>query len=292
MRSDTMQKHQTIDSVRKMVRTWKENGSRVGLVPTMGFLHEGHESLMRAARKESDKVVVSIFVNPLQFGPSEDLDRYPRDLERDLAICERNKVDAVFCPDVSTMYPGDFYTSVGMKGLTGGLCGKSRPGHFTGVCTVVCKLFNIVGPDFAYFGQKDAQQLAIVRQMVTDLNIPVSIVGCPIVREPDGLAKSSRNTYLSPDERKAALALSRALRFAEQAVERGERDGKHLMDGMKSILEKEPLVRPEYIEIVDSENLRPLEILGGNVLFALAAKVGSTRLIDNTLLSLAPSHKK
>lgn len=287
-----MQQLNTIDSVKEIIRSWKKNDSRIGLVPTMGYLHEGHESLMQAARRNSDKVVVSIFVNPLQFGPTEDLERYPRDLEHDLEVCERNHVDAVFCPDVSVMYPGDFYTSVEMKGLTEGLCGKSRPGHFTGVCTVVCKLFNIVEPDSAYFGQKDAQQLAVIRQMVSDLNIPVSIIGCPIVREPDGLAKSSRNTYLSPDERKAALSLSRALRLAEQAVERGERDRKHIVDGMENILKQEALVRPEYIEIVDSAHLRPLETLGGDVLFALAARVGNTRLIDNTLLSLAPAQRK
>ena len=215
----------TIEEVRAQVREWKKEGKTVGFVPTMGYLHEGHASLMDAAGK-NDKVVVSIFVNPMQFGPNEDLASYPRDLEHDAKVCEAHGVDLIFHPTPEEMYGDNFYSYVDMNVLTEELCGLSRPVHFRGVCTVVAKLFNIVTPDKAYFGQKDAQQLAVIKRMVKDLNMPLTIVGCPIIREEDGLAKSSRNTYLSPEERKAALVLSRSIFLGKKMVEQGEKDCK------------------------------------------------------------------
>lgn len=285
-----MQTAHTVEEVRELVSKWKQQGLRIGFTPTMGYLHEGHESLMRAAVADADKLVVSIFVNPMQFGPGEDFERYPRDTEHDLAVCLRNKADLVFFPSVESMYPPGFHTSVEVESLTERLCGKSRPGHFKGVCTVVCKLFNIVSPDFAYFGQKDAQQLAVIRRMTADLNMPITIVGCPIVREADGLAKSSRNAYLNAEERRAALALSRSLALAEQAVRKGERQSAVIRDMLQAGLAGEALVRPDYIEIVDAGTLQPIERLEGEVLLALAAYVGKTRLIDNSLLTVSAAY--
>lgn len=276
----------SIEEVRRIVAAWRQEGFRVGLAPTMGYLHEGHASLMRRAKAENDRVVVSIFVNPTQFGPSEDLDRYPRDLDHDLDLCRSLGVDLVFYPEAATMYPDGFQTGISVAGLSAGLCGKSRPTHFSGVCTVVCKLINIVGPDRAYFGQKDAQQLAVVRRMAADLNMEVEIVGCPIVREPDGLAKSSRNAYLTPEERRAALVLNRALQLAEEAVQAGEADSAVLLALMRDSIAAEPLVRVDYIEIVDALSLQPIPAVGDNTLFALAAFLGGTRLIDNRLITL------
>lgn len=276
----------TVEEVRDTVARWRKEGLTVSLVPTMGYLHEGHTSLMQAARKRTHKVVVSIFVNPTQFGPSEDLDRYPRDMEHDLILCREQGVALVFSPDATTMYPEGFQTFVNVEELTKGLCGASRPGHFRGVCTVVSKLFSIVEPDFAFFGQKDAQQLAVVSRMAKDLNLPVTVVGCPIVREGDGLAKSSRNAYLGPEERRAALSLNRSLSLAEKAVEQGERSSLALKALILNELGKQPLVRPEYVEIVDGANLKPLQVLSGDVLIALAAFVSKTRLIDNRQISL------
>lgn len=263
------------------------DGLRVGLVPTMGFLHEGHRSLMRAARAACDFVVVTIFVNPLQFGAGEDLDRYPRDLRGDLAQCEHEGVDAVFAPSVAEMYPsGRPLTTVHVEGLTADLCGAARPTHFDGVATVVTKLFAITGESTAFFGRKDAQQLAVITRLVEDLNLSVEVVGCPIVREPDGLARSSRNAYLSPDQRRAALVLSRALRAASTAAVAGERDSAALVDLVRGLVATEPIVRLEYVEVRSAPELVRIDTLDGEVLLAIAARVGETRLIDNVTLTV------
>ena len=276
----------TVEEARAAVAAWKKKGLRIGLVPTMGYLHEGHQSLIERAAKDNDRVVASIFVNPMQFGPNEDLESYPRDLDRDLARCEAAGAHLVFHPDPSVMYPPEFHTRVEVSQLTAGLCGKSRPTHFVGVCTVVCKLFNIVTPDRAYFGQKDAQQLAVIRRMARDLDIPTEVVGCPIVREPDGLAKSSRNAYLLPDERIAALALNRSLRLAEKAVAGGERESRVVSALIRDAMNAESLVRIDYVEIVDPDSMRPLERLAGPTLIAVAAYVGKARLLDNTVIEI------
>ena len=277
----------TIEEIRHIVGAWKKNNASVGLVPTMGFLHEGHESLMQRAAQDNDHVVVSIFVNPTQFGPSEDLDRYPRDMENDLERCEALGVDLAFCPEVAEIYPAGFQTRITVDSLSHGLCGKSRPTHFQGVCTVVGKLFAIVGADRAYFGQKDAQQLAIIRRMARDLNFKVEIVGCPTVREPDGLAKSSRNKYLTPEERRAAPALNQALQLAEDGVAAGARDSAALRRIMAEHLSAEPLIRIEYLELVDAASLQPVQEISGNTLIAAAVFLGKTRIIDNRLLEPA-----
>lgn len=270
----------TIEEVRAQVREWKKEGKTVGFVPTMGYLHEGHASLMDAAG-ENDKVVVSIFVNPMQFGPNEDLASYPRDLEHDTKVCEAHGVDLIFHPTPEEMYGDNFYSYVDMDVLTKELCGLSRPVHFRGVCTVVAKLFNIVTPDKAYFGQKDAQQLAVIKRMVKDLNMPLTIVGCPIIREEDGLAKSSRNTYLSPEERKAALVLSRSIFLGKKMVEQGEKDCKKIKEAMTAEIEKEPLAKIDYVKIVDLSTMQQVETTEHGVLAAIAVYIGKTRLIDN-----------
>lgn len=270
----------TIEEVRAQVREWKKEGKTVGFVPTMGYLHEGHASLMDAAGK-NDKVVVSIFVNPMQFGPNEDLASYPRDLEHDAKVCEAHGVDLIFHPTPEEMYGDNFYSYVDMNVLTEELCGLSRPVHFRGVCTVVAKLFNIVTPDKAYFGQKDAQQLAVIKRMVKDLNMPLTIVGCPIIREEDGLAKSSRNTYLSPEERKAALVLSRSIFLGKKMVEQGEKDCKKIKEAMTAEIEKEPLAKIDYVKIVDLSTMQQVETTEHGVLAAIAVYIGKTRLIDN-----------
>lgn len=275
-----------IRDVREQVKTWKSEGRSVGLVPTMGFLHEGHESLIARAAKENDKVVVSDFVNPIQFGANEDLSSYPRDFDRDKGICEAAGADLLFHPEAGELYLPDFSTYVEADGVSAGLCGKSRPTHFRGVCTVVCKLFNIVCPDRAYFGQKDAQQLAVIRRMTRDLDMDVEIIGCPIVREADGLAKSSRNTYLNEEERKAALALSKAVFCGEEMIRRGERDAAAVAAAMRDVLSSEPLARADYVEIVDADTVRPLERAEGRVLGAVAAYIGTTRLIDNFIIEV------
>lgn len=273
----------TINEVRKQVKEWKSLGQSVGMVPTMGYLHEGHKSLMDCARKENDKVVVSIFVNPMQFGPTEDLAEYPRDLEHDAEICESAGVDLIFHPEPEEMYADDFCSFVDMDTLTEGLCGRTRPVHFRGVCTVVTKLFNIVTPDRAYFGQKDGQQLAVIRRMVRDLNMDIQIVGCPIVREEDGLAKSSRNTYLSPEERKAALILNQAVRLGAEMAET-EKDVAKVVLAMKEKIQSEPLARIDYVEAVDALSMQPVERLTGGCMLAMAVYIGKTRLIDNVLV--------
>ncbi|UEL47916.1 pantoate--beta-alanine ligase [Terrisporobacter hibernicus] len=271
----------TIDAIRKQVNEWKKEGLSVGLVPTMGYLHQGHQSLMEKAVEENDKVVVSIFVNPLQFGPKEDLAIYPRDFHRDKEICEYVGADLIFHPSADVMYNKDFSTSVNMSGLTDNLCGKSRPTHFIGVCTVVNKLFNIVTPDRAYFGQKDAQQLFIIKRMVRDLNINVEIVGCPIIREEDGLAKSSRNTYLSDNERKAATVLSKSLIKAKNLIKNGISNVDSVLNIIKETIECEPLAKIDYINIVDIDSLQNVDSIDRSVLVAIAVYINKTRLIDN-----------
>ncbi len=274
----------TVKEVREQVKEWKKQGLSVGFVPTMGYLHEGHKSLMEAARKDNDKVVVSIFVNPMQFGPTEDLATYPRDLDHDAALCESVGVDLIFHPEAEEMYEKDFCSFVDMTGLTEGLCGKTRPIHFRGVCTVVNKLFNIVTPDHAYFGQKDGQQLAVIKRMVRDLNMDIEIVGCPIVREEDGLAKSSRNTYLSPEERKAALILSKTVALGKELA-KTEKDANKVVEAMKKNIETEPLAKIDYVEAVDALSMAPVEKLEGTCMLAMAVYIGKTRLIDNTLIN-------
>ncbi|MQL53280.1 pantoate--beta-alanine ligase [Desulfofundulus thermobenzoicus] len=274
----------TIGEIREFVRQARSRGQTVGFVPTMGYFHAGHLTLMRRAKESCDVVVVSVFVNPLQFGPREDYARYPRDLERDLALAREAGVDAVFHPSVAEMYPPGFATHVEVAGLTECLCGASRPGHFRGVTTVVTKLFNIVQPDKAFFGQKDAQQALVIRRMVQDLNMPLEIVAVPTVREFDGLAMSSRNVYLSPAERQAALVIPRSLEAARRAFAAGERDGGRLADLVRDELAQVPGAEVDYVEIRSLPDLKPVDKLDGPALLALAVRLGGTRLIDNTVL--------
>ena len=276
----------TVAQTRARVKEWRRQGLSVGLVPTMGYLHEGHQSLIKKAVEQNDRVVVSVFVNPTQFAPNEDLESYPRDLEADKKLCESTGASLVFHPEPSEMYPDGFSTHVVMENLTKELCGKSRPIHFGGVCTVVSKLFNIVQPDRAYFGQKDAQQLAIVKQMVSDLNFDIEIVGCPIVREPDGLAKSSRNTYLTPEQRKAALVVSQAVRLGEAMVKNGERSAKAVIKAMTDKINSEPLAKIDYVNAVNALTIEPVDTLSGEILVAAAVYFGKTRLIDNFMLTV------
>jgi len=275
--------------MRNLARSARREGKVLALVPTMGALHEGHLSLVRAARGASDVVAASIFVNPAQFGPNEDLAKYPRSFERDCQMLDREGVQFVFAPSVEEMYPAGAVTWVTVEQLSSKLDGRSRPGHFRGVTTVVSKLFHIVEPDRAFFGQKDAAQTAIIRRMVRDLNLPVEIVVCPIVREADGLAMSSRNAYLSPEERKRALLLHRALARVQQLVDAGERDAARLLATGREEFARESSVRLDYFEVVDPETLDPVGDLSGGALVAVAAYVGATRLIDNVLLEKYPS---
>lgn len=275
---------ETIREIRQLVQQARQLGKRIGFVPTMGALHEGHASLIRSARRETDFVVVSIFINPTQFGPNEDYQRYPRTPEADWALCRSEGVDAIFSPSVEEMYPAGFCTWVEVTGLQDVLCGRSRPGHFRGVATVVLKLFNIVLPDVAYFGQKDAQQARIIRQLVRDLNVPVEIRVCPIVREPDGLALSSRNTYLSPSERQQATVLYRALQAAQELVRQGERDAARIRQRMIDLIAATPGATLDYAEIVNPETLQSVARIDQPALAALAVRVGPARLIDNLLL--------
>jgi pantoate--beta-alanine ligase len=275
---------ETIAEMRALSRSARSGGKRLGLVPTMGALHEGHLSLVRAARAKTDVVAATIFVNPTQFGPSEDFARYPRNLENDCAILEREGVEYVFAPSVEEMYPKGAVTWVTVAGLSDRLCGKSRPGHFRGVTTVVSKLFHIVEPDVAFFGQKDAAQHAIIRRMVLDLDMPVAIEVCQIVREPDGLALSSRNAYLSAEERKSALVLYRSLTRVQQLYEGGERDSTRLVSAATNEFAAVPTVRLDYFEIVNPDTLEPQPRVEEKTLVAVAAFVGKTRLIDNVVL--------
>jgi len=274
----------SIDEMRAASRAARREGKSLGLVPTMGALHEGHLSLVRAAKAQCDLVAASIFVNPLQFGPSEDLAKYPRTFDRDRELFAQEGVDFIFAPSVEEMYPAGAVTYVTVEGLSDKLCGRSRPGHFRGVTTVVSKLFNIVEPDRAFFGQKDAAQSTIIRRMVRDLNIPVQIVVCPIVREPDGLAMSSRNAYLDVPQRKSALLLYRALMAVQERFDQGERKVRALIEAGSQIFAQEPSVQLDYFEIVDPETLEPVDDFSRPVLVAVAAFVGKARLIDNILL--------
>lgn len=277
----------TVREMKQRVAAWRADDLSIGLTPTMGALHEGHMSLMERAVAECDRVVTSVFVNPLQFGPGEDYEAYPRNLERDAAIARSKGVDVVFHPRVEEMYPPSYNTYVVMETLTDSLCGAKRPGHFRGVCTVVTKLFNIIEPDRAYFGQKDAQQLAIIKRMVSDLNMKVDVVACPIVREADGLAKSSRNAYLNDEERRAARCLSRAIFAAQAAIEGGERDVATIKDKLSSIIAAESRARIDYVEVVSLDTMEPVERLGQAGLVAIAVYMGSTRLIDNYLFDFS-----
>ncbi|MCR5082344.1 MAG: pantoate--beta-alanine ligase [Parasporobacterium sp.] len=276
----------TIKEVRQEVENWRKEGKSVGFVPTMGYLHEGHQSLIANSVKDNDKTVVSVFVNPMQFGVGEDLESYPRDLEKDTKLCEETGADLIFNPEPEEMYAKGFCSFVDMNGLTKELCGKSRPIHFRGVCTVVSKLFNIVRPDKAYFGQKDAQQLAVIKRMVADLNIAVEVIGCPIIREEDGLAKSSRNTYLSAEERKAALILSKSIFAGKKMVEEGMRDSKELIKAMSDIINTEKLAKIDYVDVVDFETIEKCDKIQGETLVAIAVYIGKTRLIDNFIVDV------
>ena len=267
--------------VKEVIKDWKKQGYSIGLVPTMGYLHEGHGSLIKRAVEENDKVMVSVFVNPIQFGPNEDLETYPRDFDADLKMIESLGADMVFHPEPSDMYASDFSTTISVAGVSENLCGARRPGHFNGVCTVVTKLFNLSEADRAYFGQKDAQQLAVVRRMVRDLNANIEIIGCPIIREDDGLAKSSRNTYLSSEERKAATVLNKALCAGKQMVEEGEKRALAVKSRIEDIISKEPLAKIDYVEITDWNSIEPVDIIDGSILCAIAVYIGNTRLIDN-----------
>ena len=279
-----MQVVKTIKEVRDIVKEWRKEGLTVGLVPTMGYLHEGHQSLISKSASQNDRTVVSVFVNPIQFGPNEDLATYPRDLERDKQKVEEAGGDIIFNPEPSEMYPGHFTSFIDTTETTELLCGARRPVHFRGVCTVVGKLFNIVAPDRAYFGQKDAQQLATIKRFVRDLNFDIEIVPCPMVREDDGLAKSSRNTYLSPEERKAALILSQSLMKGKTAIESGERSAAKIIETITQSLETEPLARIDYVEVVDFDNVQRVDTIGDNTLVAIAVFIGKTRLIDNIII--------
>lgn len=275
-----------IKSMQKLAKELKQKGKKIGFVPTMGYLHEGHLSLAHQAKKDTEVVVMSIYVNPLQFGPQEDFRQYPRDIKRDIKLARLAGVDIIFVPGDKEMYPEDYNTYVEVDKLTEGLCGKSRPGHFKGVTTVVTKLFNIVQPDIAYFGQKDAQQARVIEKMVEDLNLDIKIKVMPIVRESDGLAMSSRNVYLTKKERQDALSLYQALRLAFEMIKAGERKVKKIVLRMKKSIAKGPHYRIDYIEIVDAKTLEPVEKIKGKVLIALAVWMGKTRLIDNVIVNV------
>jgi len=270
-----------IKDLKTKIAPWKKQRRKIGFVPTMGYLHEGHLSLVRESKKQSDITVVSIFVNPKQFGPSEDYGVYPRDMERDKNLLEKEGVDLLFYPSVEEMYPEGYKTYVEVEELQGKLCGRSRPGHFRGVCTVVLKLFNLIEPDEAYFGWKDAQQVVVLQKMVEDLNIPVRIVPLPLVRDNDGLALSSRNTYLSPEERRAALVLKKSLDQAERMIGEGEKNAGRIRQMMIELISAEPLARIDYVEIVNLKTLETVDRFDRDALIAVAVFIGRTRLIDN-----------
>ncbi|MHB1127648.1 MAG: pantoate--beta-alanine ligase [Bacillota bacterium] len=275
-----------IDLLRDFLDKHRQEGKVIGFVPTMGYFHQGHITLMDRAREECQVVVVSIFVNPTQFAANEDLDKYPRDLERDLSMAREAGVDCIFVPDVQEMYPQGYATYVDVERLTGNLCGRSRPNHFRGVTTVVSKLFHIVGPHKSYFGQKDAQQVLVIRRMVRDLNIPVEVITVPTAREEDGLAMSSRNVYLSPLEREHAVVLFRSLHMAQKMVTSGERNAKKIISTMQEMISAFPETSIDYIEICNTDDLEPIDLLRGEVLIALAVRIGATRLIDNIILEV------
>lgn len=279
---------ESIKEVRNIIKQWRSEGLSVGFVPTMGALHDGHQSLMERAVLENDRVVTSVFVNPTQFGPNEDFEAYPRDINKDYEVCKKVGVHVVFTPQAETLYFPDKSTTVHISGLTDVLCGSKRPGHFDGVCLVVSKFFNIIQPDKAYFGQKDAQQVAVIKRMVQDLNFDIEVVPCPIVREPDGLAKSSRNLYLSHEERKAALVLSRSLEMAKGILDKGERNASILKAAMLSCIIQEPMAKIDYVEVVDSEDLHSINgEITRSVLIPIAVYIGKTRLIDNIIYEIS-----
>jgi pantoate--beta-alanine ligase len=283
-----MEKHMQIfrdhSELQNFIKKEKKKGKIITLVPTMGFLHEGHLSLMKEAKKYGDILIVSIFVNPTQFGPNEDLDKYPRDFEGDEKKCDSVGTDIIFYPTPENMYPENYQTYIDVLNVTQNLCGASRPTHFRGVTTVVAKLFNITLADYAFFGEKDFQQLVVIKKMVEDLNFPVKIIGCPIVREEDGLAMSSRNKYLNTEERNQALCLYKSICKIKESFNRGERDCSVLIDTARDIINKEPLANIDYLKIVDIETMEDIEKIEKNALFALAVEIGSTRLIDNCKL--------
>jgi len=274
----------TINEARIVLKGLKELKKSVGIVPTMGYLHEGHISLVKRSVDENDITVLTVFVNPKQFGKNEDFDCYPRDVERDMRMAEEAGVDVFFAPEADEMYPEGYSTYVNVEGVTEGLCGVSRPGHFRGVATVVCKLFNIVEPDRAYFGQKDAQQAVVVKRMVKDLNMNVEIRVCPIIREKDGLAMSSRNVRLNAEERKSASLIYKSLSEASKLVNSGEKSSHRIVEKVSGILNSDPLIKVDYVEAVDAETLKPVNVISGRVLLAVAVKIGNTRLIDNMIL--------
>ncbi len=274
----------TIPRMSTLVKIFKKEGKSISLVPTMGYLHEGHLSLVRAAKKHTDVVVMTIFVNPLQFGPKEDFEKYPRDLKRDEELATGAGADIIFSPSVKDMYPAGYATFVNVDRLTDTLCGPARPGHFKGVTTVVAKLFEIVRPDIAYFGQKDAQQAIVIKKMADDLNMGIEIKVMPIIREPDGLAMSSRNIYLSAGERKEALVLHESLKRAGEMVKSGERDSKKIIKAMQELIKGVPTAKIDYISIVDTVNLKEIKTIAGEILIAVAVFIGKTRLIDNSLM--------
>jgi len=277
----------TVDEVKAAVKAWRKEGKTIGFVPTMGYLHEGHESLIKRSVAENDVTVVSIFVNPMQFGPKEDLASYPRDLDADTKLCNNAGANLIFHPEPSEMYKEGFSSYVDVNGLTEALCGLSRPGHFRGVCTVVTKLFNIVTPDKAYFGEKDAQQLAVIKRMVTDLNMNLEIVGCPIIREADGLAKSSRNTYLSPNTRQEALIISKSIFMGKKLIEEGERDAAKVIKAITDSINTSSLMDIDYVEIVDVNTMQSISEIKGEILCAVAVRAnGEARLIDNFMMSV------
>lgn len=282
-----MEVAKTIESVRKLVKLARSEGKKIGFVPTMGALHIGHTSLIERAVEECDFVVVSIFINPTQFGPAEDYDKYPRDLDADLKICKKTGVDVVLAPPVEQMYAARNLTWVNVEKLTEPLCGRFRPGHFRGVTTVCAKLFNIVGADVAYFGQKDAQQALVIKRMVTDLNMPLEIVICPTVREPDGLAVSSRNQYLTDQQRKDAACIYKALRKCRQMIDAGVEDAQDIINQIHKVINQVPSIEIEYLSIVDADTLQPVEHINGTILVAIAVRIGKVRLIDNILLDLS-----
>ena len=277
-----MKVYKGISELRNTIASIKKNSRLIGFIPTMGYLHEGHVSLIRKARLDTDCVVVSIFVNPIQFGPKEDFKRYPRDLDRDLKLCKANAVDIVFAPEAESIFPEDFLTYVNVEGLSDVLCGSSRPGHFKGVTTIVAKLFNIVRPNIAYFGQKDAQQAVVIEKMVKDLNMPLRIRVMPTVREKDGLAM--RNIYLKPEERKEALSLYKSLKLAEELYKKGERNPEAIISKMRNLILRHRDLNIDYISIVDINTLKTIDRISGKALVAVAAWVGKTRLIDNVVL--------
>lgn len=276
----------SIDEVRSFVKEKKKEGLTVGFVPTMGYLHEGHASLLKESKKENDITILSIYVNPTQFGPNEDLSNYPRDMERDCKIAEEEGVALVFTPTDDVLYPDNYKTYVYVEGLTNTLCGRSRPTHFRGVTTIVTKLFNIVAPDNAYFGQKDAQQYFVLKRMATDLNMDLTLKSCPIIREEDGLAKSSRNVYLNEDERQQATILSKSLDKAVKQIEEGERSSGDVIEGIRSTITAMSLANIDYVEIVDTETMQQIDEIKNKVLIAIAVKFGNTRLIDNRILEV------